>query len=79
MRFQNIWGITIHKDKLKDELIRRGISNREFDIFGFAKTTVDYVTSKPATQHQFGWTAIFSIDKATPHVIDKGKDKTMLG
>jgi hypothetical protein len=104
--FQNIGGFTLKRNKLKDDLIRTGVSKYEFDIFGFAETNTDWrlvpetdrlyfrtkewwesvhisyghnCTNKPSTSHQWGGTALFSLDKAAHRVIGKGRDDTKLG
>jgi hypothetical protein len=40
--FQNTGGWTLKRHKIKDDLIRRGITKYEFDIFGFAETNIDW-------------------------------------
>jgi hypothetical protein len=42
--FLNIGGFPIKKGKHKEELIRRGITRWEFDIFGCVETNVDWRT-----------------------------------
>jgi hypothetical protein len=104
--FQNIGGIQLKPNKLKDDIIRRGITKYEFDIFGMAEINVDWrllpeedrlqfrtkgwweslhlstsnnTTSHPITPHQYGGTAVWSIDKTVHRVISQGKDTSMLG
>jgi hypothetical protein len=40
--FQNIGGLPTHAGMLKDDILRKGISKFEFDIFGLAETNVDW-------------------------------------
>lgn len=40
--FQNIGGLPTHAGMIKDEILRRGISKYDFDIFGLAETNVDW-------------------------------------
>lgn len=40
--FQNIGGFSTTNHQLKDDLIRRGITKWEFDIFGLAETNIDW-------------------------------------
>ena len=40
--FQNIGGFSIKKGKLKDDTIRMGITQWDFDIFGCAETNIDW-------------------------------------
>jgi hypothetical protein len=42
--FQNIGGFPTSTGKIKDELIRKGITKFEFDVFGCAETNVDWRT-----------------------------------
>ncbi len=42
--FQNIGGFPIDKTKLKEDLIRAGITIGSFDIFGIAETNIDWWT-----------------------------------
>jgi hypothetical protein len=92
--------------KLKNELIQQGITKWDFDIFGCAKTNIDWrlskeeeklffrtkgwweslhlnysnnITLQPSTHRKFGGTALFSINKASHRVVEKGKDNSNLG
>jgi hypothetical protein len=40
--FQNVGGFSIKSDSFKDDIVRCGISQYDFDIFGFAETNVDW-------------------------------------
>ncbi len=40
--FQNIGGISINKDTAKDDIIRVGIGEYDFDIFGFSELNIDW-------------------------------------
>jgi hypothetical protein len=40
--FQNIGGCALKQYKLKDDLIRRGMTKYDFDIFGMAETNTDW-------------------------------------
>jgi hypothetical protein len=104
--FQNIGGLPTQAGRLKDEILRHGISKYDFDIFGLAETNVDWrvpeeedklflrsrfwwdssslVTAFNSMQpkqgaHQYGGTALFSLNKASHRVITKGQDKSGLG
>ncbi len=104
--FQNIGGFLIKKDKLKNDVIRMGLTQWDFDIFGFSETNIDWrlaseedklylrckewwdtvhisysnnTTSAPIQPHQYGGTALFSLNKASHRVISKGQDESQLG
>jgi hypothetical protein len=104
--FQNIGGFSIKKGKLKDDTVRMGITQWDFDVFGFSETNIDWrlaseddnlysrckewwdtlhisssnnTTSSPIQAHQYGGTALFSINKASHRVISKGVDGSKLG
>jgi hypothetical protein len=40
--FQNIGGFPVDKGKIKEEILRRGITKWDFDIFGCAETNIDW-------------------------------------
>jgi hypothetical protein len=40
--FQNIGSFPIDTNKLKDDIIRCGVTAWDFDIFGFAETNIDW-------------------------------------
>jgi len=40
--FQNIGGLPLYRNKLKDDSIRCGITAFDFDIFGLAKINTDW-------------------------------------
>ncbi len=56
--FQNIGGFPTNTGKIKEDLIRRGITKYEFDVFGCAETNVDWRTVKEEEKLIFrtkGW------------------------
>jgi hypothetical protein len=78
--FQNISGLPSKSGKLKDELLRKGISKFEFDIFGLAETNVDWIV--PQEEHQlhsrtrFWWDSLslstawnMTIPRSEPHQV----------
>ena len=38
----NVGGLTPHKNTLKDDLLRQGVSTYDFDVFGMAETNLDW-------------------------------------
>jgi len=53
--FQNIGGFPLHNNKLKDNAIRCGLSNFDFDIFGMAEINTGWCL-QPDTLKLYGRT-----------------------